>query len=124
MHYLIRVRKKASEKPEYDKDAPPTQYAKLAYFRGVEDLRSPDIEKSRRRDVLESAIKGKGVEMHPKWPLSRVETGHVIPFVQVEPKRRQMGKAVYKGELSIPDDVVRKHNKRHRRYDGGVTDGY
>jgi hypothetical protein len=120
MQYLINVRKKASAKPGYTENEPRIQYAKVAFVRGVEDLRPSEIERSRRREVLEQAIEERGIEMDPKWPLSSVETGQAIPFVKVEPNRRQMGKAVYKGKLSIPDESVGQDNRRHRQYKRGV----
>jgi len=119
MQYLINVRKKASAKPGYTENEPRTQYAKVAFVRGVEDLRPPEVDRSRRREVLEQAIEEKGVDMDPKWPLSPVETGQAIPNVKVEPNRRQMGKAVYKGKLSIPDDLVEQHNRKHRQHKRG-----
>ena len=89
---------------------------RLIQFEHPHDLRRAS------EDRIKKIIKTKltdGIELKPKYPLSKTEEIIAQPNLRGRTKAggRQFGEAIYNGEFDIPDAALRKH--RQRRHQGG-----
>lgn len=111
MHYSVTVKKPANEKTRENSYAT-VNMAKLRYITGARDMgRASDTEiKQLVKDELR-----KGVELDPEYELKPVEYIVVMPNKRKGGKRRQLGKAIYKGDIEIPQEAIRKHRKKRKQ---------
>lgn len=87
---------------------------RLIQFEHPHDLRRASEEEVKR--LIKQQLP-EGIELKPKYPLSKTEDVMAQPNLRGRTKAggRQFGDAIYNDELDIPDEALRKHRKRREQ---------
>lgn len=111
---MIDVRVKKQQPNAQGKAKNLVSLPRLIQFKHPRDMRRAS------EDEVKELITKKlpdGIELKPKYPLSKTEEIIAQPNLRGRTKAggRQFGKAIYNGELTIPDAALRKHRKRRKQ---------
>lgn len=112
MDYIVRVKKEANAKTRENAVGATVNLAQLKYIRGLKDIRQASNDTI--KDAIQDELK-KGIDLKPEYSLNQTEYVIVMPNARIGPKQRRVQKAIFKGEMEIPSEVVAKHRDTRRQ---------